>query len=121
MSERFTRSSLTFRAPFRLPGFDAPLPAGTYAVDTEEEGIEGNERTIYRRIATTLLVETPGRIEHRAVDPQLLDAAFERDQALVLPPPPQPVVPEPVAPEPVAPRPTSFSNWFRALWRGSKA
>ena len=115
MTERFTRSSLSFRAPFRLPGFDAPLPAGTYAVDTEEEGIEGNEHIIYRRIATTLLVETPGRIEHRAVDPQALDEAWERDQKAVLAPPP-----EPPPPEPVAPKPKSISTWFRALWRGSK-
>lgn len=115
MTERFTRTSLTFRAPFRLPGFAAPLPAGTYAVDTEEEGVEGNERIIYRRVATTLLVETPGRIEHRAVEPQALDEAWERDQKTVLAP-----SPEPVPLVAVAPKPRRISNWFRAFWRGSK-
>ena len=115
MTERFTRTSLTFRAPFRLPGHGPPLPAGTYAVDTEEEGVEGNERTIYRRVSTTLLVETPGRVEHRAVDPLALDEAWERDQKTVLAPPP-----EPVPLELVAPKPKSRSNWFRALWRGDK-
>ena len=115
MTERFTRSSLSFRAPFRLPGFDAPLPAGTYAVDTEEEGIEGNEHIIYRRVATTLLVETPGRVEHRAVEPQVLDEVWARDQKAVLTPPP-----EPSAPEPVPPRAKSFTNWLRTFWRGDK-
>ena len=115
MTERFTRSSLSFRAPFRLPGFDAPLPAGTYAVDTEEEGIEGNENIIYRRVATTLLVETPGRVEHRSVDPHALDEAFERDQKLVLPP-----AVEPIAPQPVPPKSKSFTNWLRAFWRRTK-
>ena len=115
MTERFTRSSLSFRAPFRLPGFDAPLPAGTYAVDTEEEGIEGNENIIYRRVATTLLVETPGRVEHRSVDPHALDEAFERDQKLVLPP-----AAEPIVPQPVTPKPKSFTNWLRAFWRRTK-
>ena len=91
------------------------MPAGTYAVDTEEEGVEGNEHTIYRRVATTLLVETPGRIEHRLVDPQALDAAVESDLKVVLPPAPEPVVQAPIT------RKHSFlPNWFRALWRGSK-
>ena len=117
MTERFTRSSLSFRAPFRLPGFDAPLPAGTYAVDTEEEGIEGNENIIYRRVATTLLVETPGRVEHRSVDPHALDEAFERDQKAVPLPPEKPA---PLAEAPVAPKPKSFTNWLRAFWRRTK-
>lgn len=115
MTERFTRTSLTFRAPFRLPGYDAPLPAGTYAVDTEEEAIEVNDYTVHRRVSTTLLVETRGRIEHRPVDPQALNEAWERDQKIVLAPDL-----EPVSSKPIAPEPNSFSNWFRAFWRGGK-
>ena len=115
MTERFTRTSLTFRAPFRLPGYDAPLPAGTYAVDTEEEAIEANDYTVYRRVSTTFLVESAGRIEHRPVDAQALAEVWERDQKIALAP-----SPEPVAPEPVVPKPKSLSNWFRAFWRGGK-
>src|SRR3546814_16395276 len=81
MTVRSTRSSVTFAAPFRLPGFDAPLPAGSYAVDTEEEAIEGNVRTVFQRIATTLGVETTGRGEHRAVDPTDLEPALRQDSA----------------------------------------
>src|SRR3546814_3264075 len=80
MTVRSTRSSVTFAAPFRLPGFDAPLPAGSYAVDTEEEAIEGNVRTVFHRIATTLVVETTGRVEHRAVDPNDLETALRPDR-----------------------------------------
>lgn len=120
MTERFTRTSLTFRAPFRLPGYDAPLPAGTYAVDTEEEAIEANDYTVYRRVSTTFLVESGGRIEHRPVDAQALAQVWERDQTAALAPPSDPVAPEPVAPEPVAPKPKSLFNWFRAFWRGGK-
>ena len=115
MTERFTRTALTFRAPFRLPGYDAPLPAGTYAVDTEEEAIEANDYTVYRRVSTTFLVEIAGRIEHRPVDAQALAEVWERDQKAELPAPS-----EPVAPEHVAPKPKSLSNWFRAFWRGDK-
>jgi hypothetical protein len=79
MTVRSTRSSVTFAAPFRLPGFDAPLPAGIYAVDTEEESIEGNVRTVFHRIATTLVVEMIGRVEDRAVDPKDLEAALRQD------------------------------------------
>src|SRR3546814_5630541 len=65
MTVRSTRSSVTFAAPFRLPGFDAPLPAGSYAVDTEEEGIEGNDRTVFHRITTTHAEVTTGRVANR--------------------------------------------------------
>src|SRR3546814_12289370 len=76
MTVRSTRSSVTFAAPFRLPGFDAPLPAGSYAVDPEEEAIAGNVRTVFHRIATTLVVETTGRAENRAGDPIDLEQGF---------------------------------------------
>jgi hypothetical protein len=70
-----------FNAPFALPGFDAPLPAGAYLVSTEEEGAEVAGHIIYRRTATILRVEAAGRVEYHPVDPALLDAAFIRDQA----------------------------------------
>lgn len=113
MTVRSTRSSVTFAAPFRLPGFDGPLPAGSYAVDTEEEAIEGNVRTVFHRIATTVVVETTGRVEHRAVDPKDLEAALRRDrEAAPLPPD----VPDPSMPPPVSWRWAPL--WVRAPWSG---
>lgn len=73
---RTTRWSMTFAAPFRLSAFDAPLPAGTYDIDTEERIIEGNERTVYLRVATLIHVRTTGKVETVAVDPKELDAAL---------------------------------------------
>lgn len=69
-----------FSAPFLLPGFDAPLPAGAYLVSTEEEGVEVAGHVIYRRTATILRVEAAGRVEYHPVDPAALDAAFQQDQ-----------------------------------------
>jgi hypothetical protein len=118
MTVRSTRRSVTFAAPFRLPGFDAPLPAGSYTVDTEEEAIEGNLRTVFHRIATTLVVETTGRVEHRAVDPQDLEAALRHDrEAAALP---TEVLP-PRALDPSMPPPVSWRwvpLWVRVPWSG---
>jgi len=58
MAMRTTRSKVTFTASFNLPELEAPQPAGTYKVETDEEIVEGNERIVYIRRATLLyLVE----------------------------------------------------------------
>ncbi|MGP2491060.1 hypothetical protein ACTDI4_05465 [Mesorhizobium sp. PUT5] len=49
---RTTRSIVRFSAPFLLYGLDAPLPAGEYYVDQDDEVIEGASWTAYRRVAT---------------------------------------------------------------------
>ncbi len=69
-------------APFTLPEIDGLLPAGSYDVDTEEEIIEGNERTVYVRVATLLYVRTPGTTRIVTIDPQGLAAALDQDAAL---------------------------------------
>jgi hypothetical protein len=66
---------MTFAAPFRLSALDELLPAGTYDIDTEEEIIEGNERTVYRRVATMIHVRTSGMVQIWTVDPKELEAA----------------------------------------------
>lgn len=66
---RTTRSCVTFSAPFRVRALDAVLPAGTYDVATEEEGIEGNVRTVYVRVATLLSVRTGNLMQTVTVDP----------------------------------------------------
>ncbi len=79
MAIRTTRSQLTFRNPFTLPEVNGPLAAGTYDIDTDEEVIEGNERTVYVRTATLLHIRSPGMTRTVTVDPHSLAAALQKD------------------------------------------
>jgi len=79
MALRTTRSSITFKAPFRLSGLDEMLPAGSYDIDTEDEIIEGNERTVYVRVATLLYLRTTGIVRIVTIDPKELQAASDAD------------------------------------------
>lgn len=81
MTMRTLRSTVTFAAPFQLKNFEQPQPAGTYQVDTDEEVIEGNDRTAYRRIATFFYMRDGANLRIRQVDPADLQEAVERDQA----------------------------------------
>lgn len=81
MALRTTRSTVTFAAPFKLKALEAVLAAGTYKIETDEEIIEGNERTVFQRVATLLYVERDGTTQAVTVDPQDLDAALARDRA----------------------------------------
>lgn len=85
MTARSTRSTMTFKAPFQLPGFEE-LPAGTYAVDTDEEAFEGNVRTFYHRVGTTLRVPTGSGFESRSVQPQDLEQALRHDELTAVAP-----------------------------------
>jgi len=80
MTIRTTRKAMTFSAPFRLPEFEALLPAGTYVVETDEEPFEGNVHTGFRRVATTLRIRKGATIEHHQVAPQDLEAALQKDR-----------------------------------------
>ena len=79
MALRTTRSSVSFKAPFHLTSLDETLPAGVYDIDTEEEIIEGNERTVYLRTATLFYVRTHNMVRTVTVDPDELRAALEAD------------------------------------------
>ncbi len=79
MSIRTTRSSVTFNAPFRLKGFDRSEPPGTYEIETDEEIIEGNGPTAYRRVATLLYVHSRGMTRTVTVDPENLSDALTKD------------------------------------------
>ena len=59
MAVRTIRSSVTFTAPFKLKALDLQ-PAGIYPIETDEEIIEGNEHTVYRRVATLLYIQRDG-------------------------------------------------------------
>ncbi|MET0241119.1 MAG: hypothetical protein ABW184_14605 [Sphingobium sp.] len=87
MTDRTTQSTVEFGAPFRLAGFDAPLPAGTYQLSTEEESSEVAGHAIYRRTATILRVESGGRVEYHPVDPAALEKALAQDRTVVRAPP----------------------------------
>jgi hypothetical protein len=78
---RTTRESITFDHPFSLTAVDKLQPAGTYAVDIDEELIEGLSFLAYRRVATTIylpLVQgNQGSVQAIRVDPQELVAAHQ--------------------------------------------
>lgn len=83
MSIRSSTATITFAHPFSLTGIDGIQPAGTYAVETEEELVEGLSFPVYRRRSTVLLLPGPtgSSILSQAVevDPSELAAAQRRD------------------------------------------
>lgn len=81
MAMRTTKSLVTFQSPFLLKGFVKPEPPGTYQVETDEEIIEGNGHTAYRRIATLLYVVTGSTTRTVRVEPSDLEAALRRDRS----------------------------------------
>jgi hypothetical protein len=84
MTTRTTQTVVRFSSPFRLPGFDAPQPAGDYRVDQDEELIEVYSRLAWRRVATFVYLPAigveAGTQEMVPVDPAFLEAATEMDQ-----------------------------------------
>jgi hypothetical protein len=82
---RTTSRTIVFRRPFKLAALDAPLQAGSYAVDIEEELLPGLSFAAYRRVAAWLtLPPRPGGsvlAEILRLDPAELDAALARDAA----------------------------------------
>jgi hypothetical protein len=78
---RTTRESITFDHPFSLMAVDKLQPAGTYAVDIDEELLEGVSFLAYRRVATTIylpLVQgSHDSVQAVRVDPQELAAAHQ--------------------------------------------
>ena len=70
---RTTREILTFNQPFSLSAVDEVQPAGTYAVDVDEELIEGLSFLAYQRVATTIYLPLrqggAGSVQAIRVDP----------------------------------------------------
>jgi hypothetical protein len=83
MTIRTTRKTITFTRPFRLNKAEELLPPGTYAVDTDEELIDGLSFLAYRRVATLLHLPSISRKSRTSgvvtVDPVELEKALERD------------------------------------------
>lgn len=82
---RHSTTAMTFRRPFSLGDHGEVLPAGAYAVETDEELLEGVSFPVYRRIMTLLHVpataKSPGVHRTLMVDPIELEAALQRDLA----------------------------------------
>ena len=82
---RSTCVTMTFRSAFRLPGYDAPFPQGTYEVLSEDERLDGLSFEAFRRVSTFLHISgrdgSRGKTELLPVSQQDLDAAFLADQA----------------------------------------
>lgn len=85
MDLRSTIATVTFSSSFCLAGHEAPFPAGTYEVLSEDERLEGLSFEAFRRIATFLRITgtglSAGRTELLPVSQQDLDAAVLADQA----------------------------------------
>ena len=86
MTTRTTKETVTFRRPFNLSGFDGEQPAGSYSVETDEELLEGVSFPAYRRMATTMQLETGARtaggiLQVAVIDPKELEAALAVDSA----------------------------------------
>jgi hypothetical protein len=84
MTTRVTTKILTFRRPFHLDEIERELPAGTYAVETEEETIDGISFLAFRRVSTSLIFRGHGAASNLAqmwmVHPDGLEMALERDR-----------------------------------------
>jgi hypothetical protein len=55
MTNRTRRAIYLFSKPFRLESFGENHAAGAYAIETEEELIEGLSFPAYRHVATTMI------------------------------------------------------------------
>ena len=78
-STRTTKSSLNFKSAFRIGKDEEIFPAGPYEVQITEAVHEGNERTVYRRMSTVLIVKETGKRRYCEVDPSDLEEAARRD------------------------------------------
>lgn len=80
---RTIETSVTFREPFILIELAEAQPAGVYAVETDEELLEGISFPAYRRIATWIRLHEnsarSGTTQVLKIDPDGLDAALIRD------------------------------------------
>jgi hypothetical protein len=86
---RTKRETVTFEEPFSLTAIDELQPAGTYAVDIDEEVIEGLSFLAYRRVATTIYLPLrhggASSMQAVRVDPQELATALDQPTNLGTP------------------------------------
>jgi hypothetical protein len=84
MSMRTTHSIVHFSASFALRGVAEIQPPGDYAVDEDEELIDGISWLAYRRIATFIhlpaIASNNRKSQLIAIDPAELEAALQQDR-----------------------------------------
>jgi len=63
MTIRTRRETVTFRHPFRIHGIDRLLPAGSYHVIADEETIDAETFSAWRRVGTSIIVPKEDVVE----------------------------------------------------------
>jgi len=86
MTIRTTKTTVTFAQPFRLGAMADSFPAGRYAVETDEELLQGVSFPVYQRRSATLqkipdVIGPPRQLSAVIVlsDPAQLDLALATD------------------------------------------
>lgn len=85
MPDRTKRSVVHFSSPFTITGLDGIHPPGDYAIDDDEDVMEGLSWVGYRRVAT--FIHLPSIASHAStrqmvpIDHAELEAALDRDRA----------------------------------------
>jgi hypothetical protein len=81
---RTTRTTVLFKQPFTLGESDEKHPAGSYAIETDEELLEGVSFPAYRRTATWMQrindLNSTRIMPTALVDPLELEAALLADR-----------------------------------------
>ena len=72
------RETVTFAAPFTLPGLERSYPAGSYAVTTDDEQLDLSF-SAFRRVATTIMLASGAVTQAWPVEPADLAAALAKD------------------------------------------
>ena len=80
MTIRTTTKTVVFKSAFQLPGWDAPWPAGSYDVSTDEEQLE-TSFAAFRRIGTRIVLRRGAETMHVTISPQDLEDALTRDRS----------------------------------------
>jgi len=65
MTIRTRRETVTFRHPFRIQGIDRLLPAGSYQVIADEETIQAETVSAWRRIGTSIMLPVEGALDSK--------------------------------------------------------
>jgi hypothetical protein len=84
MSTRTKHTTVHFSAPFALRGVEEIQPPGEYAIDEDEELIDGISWLAYRRVATFIhlpaLVSNGRTSQLISIDHAELEAALQQDR-----------------------------------------
>ncbi|SFN02861.1 hypothetical protein SAMN05216573_10795 [Bradyrhizobium sp. Rc3b] len=85
MTIRSRRATIAFRHPFRIHGIERMLPAGVYTVITDEEKIDSDTVSAWRRVGTSIIVPGEGvlgSVEMLPIRAADLEAAVVDDAGL---------------------------------------